>query len=67
MTRDPATVEIVQYVQYSQKLLNASRIRTPIAKLMKSIESEFDRGTLSVSVWMHRDFQMCIMHGAWPP
>lgn len=50
------------YVQ----LLNASRIRTPIAKLMKSIESEFDRETLSMSLWMHRDFQKCIMHGAWP-
>ena len=46
------------YVQ----LLNASRIRTPIAKLTKSIESKFDRETLSVSLWMHRDFQMCIMH-----
>ena len=42
--------------------LNVSRLRTPIAKLMKSIESEFDRETLSVSLWIHRDFQMCIMH-----
>ena len=41
---------------------DASRIRTPIAKLMEGIECEFDRETLSVSLWIHRDFQMCIMH-----